>query len=432
MQHTCDLLQSLGLFNKRDEPCEINSVPASILISKLKYYLKQSVLESYSIAQSRNLGLIGQCQPHNALTRPQNAFVHALLFDRVVLDDPLASFSQWFVAKDQAELDLSDDWRNTLRQAIEYVADLGLLLREGVVYLCPIAIAAENTSYTMDGKSVEITDFVSDGFIEFVARRTPVLAADFVNSGRQVKVHDTPPSLSSNLIAVRLDGGPGEALLCLRKVPTADDEASFATEADLQVWVDSVKVDSVRSRIKSLLNRHVFAGSFGGFLILESQFDVDVCSVGRVNFEKTSSDAVQFVSANIGRISIPSADYVLKLRDEFQIPLREFRSVSSELGTQFGESGRGVKDAQQVFDREVAPLIRDLKSKRDSIVTSIASTVGVTTATLSLAYSVGSSVPILGAAACLAATSLASGIPSIRNYTNARNSPEFIWSKICR
>lgn len=453
------LLRTMGLLKKDNSLANVSHFSPRSLDRILAYYLQASrtnATKDMEAAATNSSGLAAFISSISAQNAPLSLLPSSLLYDRVIVDDPLLHLA---IARENASSALvfgtgssSTVSKAELVNCLNYFASLAPLIHSGVVTVLPLSLAhyqpmprdAVPIRYDPDGyRSV-----VPPGLYEYVHKRAVVTAIKLdVESGQHILLPDDKRLLPG--ICIAFDGDPDYTKVSFYNYFVAHgirDQGNEVTEMHLshspdvelsesvyRDWVEQSVNQSVGERIDAVTKELVLSNRFTATYLTESEFEAHLlgCSSDRTQASR-AADAINFLNANLGSLQLRSAQTVADLRDKHAGALTNFRASLMTFAMRAREVDDFSNRANEIFASEVEPAVRDLERGLSKTLTAVAKGAIAGIATVGFGIATGTAVPFIAGAAVAASMGLSEALPTLSEYRASRNRPEFIWSKIVK
>ncbi len=203
-------------------------------------------------------------------------------------------------------------------------------------------------------------------------------------------------------------------------------------EHTFKAWVYQSINSSIISRLHHVASEVRLASRLSHSYITESPFEAKLLSLRGFRRDESALDALNFLEANDTLIQVPSPRSVVELRERHPDAFRRFRVslLSVAEGLRGVPADQFQERAARVFEQEVQPQIDEMRSKIESIKTSVVKGGLVSLGGVALAVATGAAIPLVSAVLYALSGALSETLPAVSEYMQSRKRPEFVWSKL--
>lgn len=454
------LLNKLGLLRSNNVPVDLDTISDEALIDKLHAYFdertKNAEADIQSVHKEPDLScLISSFSARNSL---QTILPSSLVHKHLIVDDPLYKFGapETDIGKTHKEYigvnPASIPDRASVRQALSYFSNVAPLIKADLLAVLPLHILHMPEEqmpvyYSEDRFRSEIPENIHD-FIHRSAYIKPVvlkkdtgdlvvLREDAKEPCRGIQIgfnNDLCTSgvslyLYQEAIADQVEKDTGAVRLRMSWEP----DKPLSRDV-FEAWVYQSVNRTIIARLQSIASESRLAAGLSHSYLTESSFEADLLRQSGFRGEDTSSNSINFLTANESLIEMPSADAVVRLREDKEMSFSRFRASLLDIGDQL----TGVPDhefqnkAERLFLSEIQPQIDEIKDSVRRMQVSGAKGGLVALGGIAITIATGTAVPLVAAGLYAGSGALMEALPSISEYMSKRSRPEYVWARIAK
>lgn len=438
--HALDLLIECELLKSNGEVVDISKIDSKELSKRFSHYVnaRSNVFNSEIDRHSSNSKLSAQFSTWSSKFSKEHTLSSLLVYDKVVLNDPLVSSKDRISIKD-------------LTQGLEFFSWLHPLIRNDLVSIYPIDFYDRPSNSVplwrsedafRSSISPEIHDFAHSHAIlksvipddrgsmlilrerASVKRRTALHVGfkdDVLYSGVGLFLHQTMENIKK---------GEDNSLSCEQ---TWDPKGVLSKEK-FKAWAYQATNQAIIARLKAIYNQTTLAHSLGHTYITESSFESTLLSLSNSKSAKIVSPCVKFFNINEQFVSIESPNTIIELRDKYALAFDRFNgsliSVSEELNGVSAE--QFDSKCKALFHKEVMPQVDGVRSAIGQISSGFVKGTLASFCGVGLAISTGSVAPLMTSLLLSAAAGAAETIPAVREYQLMKTRPAYIWHRLVK
>lgn len=458
-QQALELLKTIGFLDNHDHIADLSRYSESDLQKMVAYYADNRRLAvDKEFAQLKfSGGLSSLVSSISGRTAVFPLLPSMLVYDRMMVNDPLFKLhredSDFGKAHNQM-LGFSTEgklqhWK--VRNALVVFEDLASLMRNGMMICLPLAdlhkpLAMPTINFSEDWYRSDVPDVVHD----FVHKNAIIREVQPGPNGKGLKVLAHAPSKPVRGIVVSFrDDEPilGDSIYLLHTMQVTEklSESRFAFEQELpwdkppekgqyQAWVYQSINQTIAARLQAISAEIAVAEKAGAVYTTESDFEARLC--GKLGFKDvdhgTSADAVNFLRANEPRLTIDSAETVLRLRLENPQMFEHFQATLIEVSGQLHGAADFDERAKRLLSTEIIPQVAEIETAAAKLRGGIVGGAVVASATIGLAMLTGPVLPLATVLGFGAVLTGGAAFPSVSEYLAVRKRPAFLWKQIMK
>jgi hypothetical protein len=199
-------------------------------------------------------------------------------------------------------------------------------------------------------------------------------------------------------------------------------------------WVYQSINRTIIARLSAITSESRLASRLGHSYLTESSFEAELLRQSGFRGEDTTSNSMNFLSANESLIEMPSAETVVRLREKNEPSFDRFRASLLDIG----ELLSGVPDyefeskAQRLFWSEIQPQVDEIKGAIRRIQVSGAKGSLVALGGIAITVATGTAIPLIAAGLYAGSGALTEVLPSVSEYMSKRSKPEYVWARLAK
>lgn len=435
-----DLLVDSGLISSSGKAINLDKLSNQEVSEKISQYNSARIITIDSEIENYNLNknLNALFSSGSTSKSKESILSSCLVYDSIILDDPLVSSSENISKK-------------TLIEGLKFFEWAFELIKSNFLFILPLSFYNKPSSDVplllsddafKSSIPKEIHDFIHDNKVI-----RSVVRAD--NGNMLILNEDASlnrrPALN---VGFKNDYWPKGVSLYLFQTMENYRKQEDGTIICNQIWKPKESLTSekfeqwqyqtinqaMRCRLMNIYNETYLAEMLGHTYITESEFEAKFLSMSGNNNSAIKNSSARFLDANQAFMQIDSAETIIKVRDKYSAGFERFnyslQAVSSELSNVSPE--HFDKKAQQLFHKEIMPQIDEMRNNVGSVSRAgIKGSLGVLVG-FSAAIATGSVVPLIPALMTGAAGALTEAFPLIKNNNSMKRKPAFIWHNIVK
>lgn len=435
-----DLLVECELLTASGHLIDLEQLPSQEVSSRVSQYINGRIqtskdeVENYHSTDKLN-ALFGTGS--TSLTR-DNLLSSALVYDSIVIDDPLVSSNPSIELK-------------SLQEGLKFFSWAFVLIKSDFIKILPISFfnrPSDTVPLLLSDDAFKssiptpIHDFIHENaFVRSVLRddagQMLILKEDAVEK-RRPALHvgfdnDYWKSGCSLYLLSKIENhrkNEAGELVCQQ----GWDPNRIVEKEQFDVWAYQSINQAMRARLKNIYNETCLASKIGHTYVTESGFEAKVLSMTGINNADEKDKAARFLDANDSFIRIESPETIVELRTRYGAAFERFNYSLQHIVEELTEIDPDKFDqkAQRLFHSEVLPQIEDLRANvgkvsRAGLRGGLATLVG-----LSAAIATGSVVPLIPAIMLGAAGGLTEALPIVSQQIGLKKKPAYIWHRVTK
>lgn len=453
------LLKDLGLL-RGNLPADLHEITNEALAAKLHSYFDERTKNLDSDINGVNVNRDLSCliSSFSARNCKQTILPSSLIHKHMIADDPVCKFGapETEAVKNHREyIGITSTGvpdRNAIHNALMHFSELIPLIQADLLTIVPLRklhMPGEQIPlyYSEDRFRSEIPENIHD-FIHQSACVKPVIRKH--DTGELVVLGQDASEPSRGIqIGFQNDFfGSGVSLYLFQEmeaegVDQATGNLRFRMSWDpdkpmdrgtYNAWVYQSINRTIIARLSAITSESRLASRLGHSYLTESSFEAELLRQSGFRGEDTTSNSMNFLSANESLIEMPSAETVVRLREKNEPSFDRFRASLLDIG----ELLSGVPDyefeskAQRLFWSEVQPQVDEIKGAIRRIQVSGAKGSLVALGGIAITVATGTAIPLIAAGLYAGSGALTEVLPSVSEYMSKRSKPEYVWARLAK
>lgn len=458
-KHALDLLRTIGLLDNHDRVTDLSRFSEADLQKLVKYYAedRRRTIDKEFAAMEPTAGLSSLVSSISGRTAVLPILPSTVVFERVLVNDTLFKLHREdnHLAKAHrqslgfpAESKLN---HGQVANALAFFEHLAPLMRSGMVICLPLdELHKPPNEPTINFSEDWYRSAVPDAVHDFVHQNVIIREMQPGPDGKGLRVLDHAPKNPTRGIMVSFkddDTVSAGSFYILHEMKVVDQRSAseFRFEQKLpwdkppengqyQAWVYQSINQTIAARLQAVSAEMAVAEKAGAVYMTESDFEARLC--GKLGLKDagrgTSADAVHFLRANEPRLTIDSAETVLRLRLENPQMFEHFQATLIEVSGQLHGAADFDERAKRLLSTEIIPQVAEIETAAAKLRGGIVGGTIVASGTLGLALLAGPVLPlatVLGLGAVLTGGAM---FPSVSEYLAVRKRPAFLWKQIMK
>lgn len=435
-----DLLIEYELLKSNGGVIHIESLPDEEISRRHSAYVnaRKSLLASEIDNYEDSPELNAQFSTWSSKPTKEKILSSLLVYNRLVLDDPLVSSDEQISIRDLVE-------------GINLFSWLHPLIRAGFISLFPInyfdkpsndvPLLQSEDSFKSDIPK-ELHDYAHDNVIlksvipndkgemlilreeAAVKRRTALHVGfkdDVLYSGVSLYLFQTMENVK-------------EASNGSLNVQSVWDKNGILSKEKFDHWAYQATNQAMLARLKAIYNQSFLAEKLGNTYITESPFESSILSFSGPKNTGKVSPAVDFLSVNDSFFHIDSPNTIVDLREKYATAFSRFNAslilASNEL--QNIDSSEFEKRSTAILHNEILPQVDACRDVIKQVQSGATKGALVSLGGIALGIVTGTVVPLIPALMYSASSALSESIPAVGALQNEKKKPSYIWHRITK
>ncbi|PWB37920.1 hypothetical protein DCO47_01070 [Pseudomonas sp. NDM] len=434
-----DLLIECELLKSNGDIIDLEKVSSEELSRRYSHFVisRQGSIYTEVEKHSTDGKLNAQFSTWSSKFSKENTLSSLLIYNRVVLDDPLISF--------RSSISIDD-----LQAGLEFYSWLHPLIRGGFVNVYPISYYEKPSEeipifFSKDAFRSSISPAVHD-----YAHANAILKSVVMdNEGRMLVMRENASvkrrtALNVGFANDRLYSGVGlfkfmtmeNAKVEGKKVSYQQhwDKDGVLSEEKFKQWAYQATNQAVIARLKAICNQVSLAQELGYTYITESEFESTLLSLSNTKGAKKISPCVRFLNLNDSFLNIESPHTIIELRDKHPTAFERFNnsltSVSEELHGVDEE--KFAAKSRALFQKEIMPQVDEVRSVVGQISSGLVKGTTTSLCGVGLAICTGSVVPLVSSLVISAMQGVSESLPALRELQLTKKRPSYIWHRLAK
>jgi len=434
-----DLLIECELLKSNGNVIDLDKVSSKELSRRFSHFVVARQGSIYAEVEKHSMDgkLNAQFSTWSSRFSKENTLSSLLIYNRVILDDPLVS--------SRSGISIDD-----LQAGLQFYSWLHPLIRAGFVTVYPIGYYEKPTDdipmfYSEDSFRSSIAPAIHD-----YAHSNAVLKSVIMDDeGRTLVLSEDASvkrrtALNVDFTNDRLYSGVG-----LFKYTTIEDakidgdnvtykqhwdKDGVLSERDFKHWAYQATNQAILARLKAICNQVSLAQELGYTYITESEFESTLLSLSNTKGAKQISPCVKFLGLNDSFLNIESPHTIIELREKHPTAFERFNnsiiSVSEELHG-IDEEKFGAK-SRALFQKEIMPQVDEVRSAIGQIGSGLVKGTVTSFCGVGLAICTGSVVPLVSSLVISAMQGVSESLPALREFQLTKKRPSYIWHRLAK
>jgi hypothetical protein len=434
-----DLLIECELLKSNGSVIDLDKVSNEELSRRFSYFVVARQGSIYTEVEKYPLDskLNAQFSTWSSRFSKENTLSSLLIYNRVVLDDPLVS----------SRPGISID---NLKAGLEFYSWLHPLIRAGFVTVYPISYYEKpSEDIPMFSSKDAFRSSISPAIHDY-AHANAVLKSVMMDDEGQMLVMREDASikrrtaLNVNFVNDRLYSGVGLFKFTTIENAKRDgdrityqqhwDKDGVLSEEKFKHWAYQATNQAIIARLKAICNQVSLAQELGHTYITESEFESTLLSLSNTQGAKQISPCVKFLNLNDDFLNVESPHTIIELRDKHPTAFERFNSslisVSEELhgidDEKFGDKSRAL------FQKEIMPQVDEVRSAIGQISSGFVNGTVTSFCGVGLAICTGSVLPFVSSLVISAVQGVSASLPAFREFQLTKKRPSYIWHRLAK
>lgn len=434
-----DLLIECELLKSNGSVMDIDKLPKEELSRRFSYFVqarRESIyveVDTYPADSKLN----AQFSTWSSKFSKENTLSSLLVYNRVVLDDPLVSSRPGISMED-------------LHKGLQFYSWLHPLIRGGFVTVYPIEY------YNKPSESIPIfssedafRSSISPEIHDYAHANTVLKSVVMDNEGQMLVLREEASVKRRTALNVDFKNDRVYSGVSLFRFETMEnfkgedgkfsyekrwDKDGVLPEKKFKHWAYQATNQAIIARLKAICNQVSLAQELGHTYITESEFESTLLSLSNTQGVKPISPCVKFLNLNDSFINVESPHTIIELRNKHSIAFERFNnsliSVSEEL------HGINAEDfdrkCRALFHNEIMPQVDEMRSAIGQIGSGFLKGTLASFCGVGLAISTGSAVSLVPSLLASVSLGLTETLPALREFQLKKKRPGYIWHRLAK